>query len=233
MRIATVTFVLAGISMASVAVAGPSERPWLVSCPPVMEFYLPGDYYFCVGGHRQVDGYEQEAIGYFERAAEWGDKRAQYLLGLMHFQGDGSPVDRPLGLAWLALAAERDDSDIDDALAFARRHSSKAERQQAERLLAEMWPIYADEFTVKRAATRYERETRQLRRSLAFDPFSAVLIDGLGYGSASSILRAMDKRAEQFFEGSRGGTVRIRALDVVRDETTNPADARPRPSEGG
>ena len=57
-----------------------------------------------------------------------------------------------------------------------------------------------------------------------------MLIDGLGYGSASSILRAMDKRAEQFFEGSRGGTVRIGALDVVRDEATTPADTKPRPS---
>ena len=205
------------------------ERPRLVNCPAVMEHCLPGDYYFCVGGHRQADGYAKGAIGYFEQAAGWGHKRAQYVLGLMHFQGDGTPINRPLGLAWLALAAERDDRDMDAALAFARHHSSKAERQRAELLLAEMWPTYADQFTVKRAATRYERETRDLRRSLAFDPFSAVYIAGLGNGSASSMLQRMDERAERFFEGSRGGTVTVGSLKVVREEDTGPAGTKPSP----
>ena len=209
--LAAMTLALAALATMPAQTA--PERPRLVSCPAVMEHYLPGDYYFCVGGHRQADGYAKGAIDYFERAAGWGHKRAQYVLGLMHFQGDGTPVNRPLGLAWMALAAERDDRDMDAALAFARRHSSKAERQQAELLLAQMWPTYADQFTVKRAATRYERETRDLRRSLA--SFSAVYIAGLGTGTASSMLRRMDQRADRFFEGARSGTVTVGATDVV------------------
>ena len=213
------TFAKAVLAVATLAAApvadaqSAAEKPRLVNCPAVMEHYLPGDYYFCVGGHRQADGYAPAALDYFERAAKWGHKRAQYVLGLMHFQGEGTPINRPLGLAWLALAAERDDRDVDAALAFARRHSRKAERQRAERLLAEMWPTYADEFTVERAATRYERETRDLRRSLAFG--STVYIAGLGSGTASSMLRRMDQRADSFFEGARSGTVTVGALDVV------------------
>ena len=231
------TFASAALALATLATApvvgaqSTTEKPRLVNCPAVMEHYLPGDYYFCVGGHRQADGYAPAALNYFERAAKWGHKRAHYVLGLMHFQGDGTPVDRSLGLAWLALAAERDERDVDAALAFARRHSSKAERQRAERLLAEMWPTYADEFTVERAATRYERETRDLRRSLAFDPFSQVIIDGLGSGSASSMLRGMDERAERFFEGARGGTVTVGSLDVVRDEDGKRPDGEPSPDD--
>ena len=185
-----------------------ADGPPLIQCPNALIFYLPGAYYFCVGGHRNLDGYPKGALDYYERAAAWGHKKAQYLLGLMHFQGDGTPVDRALGLAWLTLAAERNHGDIDDALAFAQRHVSKAER-----LLAEMWPTYADEFTVERAATRYERETRDLRRSLAFG--STVYIAGLGSGTASSMLRRMDQRADSFFEGARSGTVAVGALDVV------------------
>lgn len=227
---ASAAFVWASLAWAPVAYAqAATEKPRLVSCPAVMEHYLPGDYYFCVGGHRQADGYVQAAIGYFERAAKWGHKRAQYVLGLMHFQGDGTPVDRPLGLAWLALAAERDDHDVDAALAFARRHSSKAERRRAEQLLAEMWPAYADEFTVTRAATRYERETRDLRRSLAFDPFSEVFIDGMIRGSASSLMRGMDERAAKYFKGARNGTVTVGSLDLVREDDGTQPPGEPSP----
>lgn len=191
------------------------EHTRLVNCPAVMELYLPGDYYFCIGGHRLADGYARAAIDYFERAAGWGHKRAQYVLGLMHFQGDGTPSNRPLGLAWMTLAAERHDRDMDAALAYARRHSSKVERQRAEHMLAEMWPANADEFTVRRAATRYERETRDLRRATARDPFSRVYIAGLGQGSASSMLMRMDQRADRFFDGARSGDVRLGPLEVV------------------
>jgi len=206
---------LAWCATAPTSAQSTADRPRLVSCPPVLEFYLPGDYYFCVGGHRQIDGHSKRALDYFERAAAWGHKNAQYLLGLMHFQGDGTPVDRPLGLAWLTLAAERDDPSMNAALAFAQRHVSRVERERAERLLATMRLTYADAVTVERAATRYERETRDLRRSLAFDPFSAVYIAGLGSGSASSMLRRMDQRADRFFEGVRSGEVTVGALDVV------------------
>ena len=223
-------FAMATSAMLLLAVSAPAlsqpttDTPRFVRCSGPLVFYLPGDYYFCRGADRQMAGQPTAALDYFERAAAWGHKKAQYLLGLMHFQGDGTQVDRPLGLAWLTLAAERDDRDIDAALAFARRHVSSAERAQAEQLLATMRLTYADAVTVERATTRYERETRALRRSQIYDPFSPIYIAGFGVGSASSMLRKMDQRAEVFFEGARGGDVAIGGLEVVSDDEDKPEE---------
>ena len=191
------------------------DTPRFTRCADALIFYVPGDYYFCVGAGRQLAGHPKIALDYFERAAGWGHKKAQYLLGLMHFQGDGTPVNRPLGLAWLTLAAEREDRDMEAARAFALRNVSELERTQAEQLLAAMRPIYADSVTVERAAKRFARETRTLRRSQLYDPFSPIYIAGFGMGTPSSLLRRMDDRAEEFFEGARSGDVGVGALEVV------------------
>ena len=221
-------FAVATSAMVLLAISTPvpsqptADIPRFVRCSGPLVFYLPGDYYFCRGADRQMAGQPTAALDYFERAAAWGHKKAQYLLGLMHFQGDGTQVDRPLGLAWLTLAAERDDRDMDAALAFARRHVSTAEHAQAEQLLATMRLTYADAVTVERAAIRYERETRPIRRS--FDPFSTMYIAGFGFGTSGSLLRKLDHRAEVFFEGARGGDVAVGGLEVVSDGEDKPEE---------
>lgn len=227
MRLFATTLALLALCATAPSDAQPAtEKPHLVRCPSVMEYYLPGEYYFCRGGHRQFGGDPEGALGYFERAAAWGHKKAQYVLGLMHFQGDGTPADRALGLAWLTLAAERNNRDIDAALAFARRHSSKSEQERAERLLTSMRPTYADTVTVERAATRYERETRTLRRTAIFDPLAEIYISGFGISSGGNMLRQLDQRAAAYFEDT-SGTVTIGELDVVRDDDASSESITP------
>ena len=43
----------------------------------------------------------------FELGARYADKPSQAMLGEMHWLGQGGPVDRALGYAWMDLAAER------------------------------------------------------------------------------------------------------------------------------
>ena len=51
-----------------------------------------------------------DAIEVFQRLAERGDTRAQYLLGLAYLEGKLAPLDVVLGYAWLQVAAADYDS---------------------------------------------------------------------------------------------------------------------------
>lgn len=70
---------------------------------PGMKFFLDG-----AEAVRRRDYHH--AIYMYKVAASWSDKSAEYDLGLVYFRGEGVPVDRPLGAAWMVLAAERGNS---------------------------------------------------------------------------------------------------------------------------
>ena len=53
------------------------------------------------------DGNREKARDLLERAALYGDKPSQGLVGEMLWNGDGVPKDRALAYAWMDLAAER------------------------------------------------------------------------------------------------------------------------------
>ena len=83
------------------------------NCNRGLEQILPGDYYACEARYYFQNGHNQHGASELEEAAYWASKDAQFALGLMYFNGDmqGIPANRPLGLAWFALAAERNDFD--------------------------------------------------------------------------------------------------------------------------
>ena len=48
---------------------------------------------------------DAEALQWYERAAEQGEPRAQYNLGLMHLNGQGVPPDLVTAYYWVSLSA--------------------------------------------------------------------------------------------------------------------------------
>ncbi len=74
------------------------------------ERFLPGDYYYCLGGLTYGQHNYGESTRFFTTAASWASKPAQYVLGVMALNGDHQPKNRALALAWFALASERPDS---------------------------------------------------------------------------------------------------------------------------
>jgi hypothetical protein len=142
--------------------------------------FLPGEFNFCLGGVEMSRGNYRGAIEMLNLAAGWGSKKAQYVLGLTYFRGDSIPVDRALGLAWLALAAERHQPEYMAVLASAWSKSTPAELRRAKTLLATMQPIYADAVAANRAQKRFDRMIRELTY---FEPFDArICIKGLTDG---------------------------------------------------
>jgi TPR repeat protein len=55
---------------------------------------------------------DREAVKWYRRAAEQGDPKAQYRLGMMYHAGQGVPRDYVRSHAWLNLAASSEANGI-------------------------------------------------------------------------------------------------------------------------
>lgn len=120
-----------------------------------LEKFLPADYYYCLASQSYGEKNYGEAQKFFHTAAAWASKPAQYVLGVMALDGDHQPVDRPLALAWMALAAERHTERFSQAYAALRAHLSAQDRATSDKLLQGLRPTYADATAAVRAETRY------------------------------------------------------------------------------
>jgi hypothetical protein len=135
-----------------------------IYCPTALEPILPGDYYACEA--RSAYGHEdyRKMADMLEEAAYWANKDAQYTLGLAYANGDipEIPQDKALGLAWLALAAERKNNQYVLAYAQARVNASPAELRQAQTLWKKMRLKYGDNVAAKRAIERFNHNIQQI-----------------------------------------------------------------------
>jgi hypothetical protein len=135
-----------------------------IYCPTALEPILPGDYYACEA--RSAYGHEnyRKMADLLEEAAYWANKDAQYTLGLTYFNGDmpDVPQDRPLGLAWLALAAERKKDQYVLAYAQARVKATPAELREAQTLWRKMKLKYGDSVAANRAIERFNHNIQDI-----------------------------------------------------------------------
>jgi len=84
------------------------------------------------------DGRREQALPYVEDAARRGDPRAQYLLGIAHFNGDIVAKDWVRAYALLTLANGQGLPQAAPGLAEMDKHIPLAERQQAASLAVSM-----------------------------------------------------------------------------------------------
>lgn len=200
-----------------------------IRCEPVIYRVLPGEFNFCVGRRLWEKGRYPQAIELFELSAAWGSKAAQRMLGIVYFNGEGVGVDRGLGLAWLSLAAERDDEFSRRLLESALRSSTQAEQKRMQGELAKLRPRYADQVAATRAAIRFKRELRQLQgnpvygsgRCLSginanlseFNGFNPVeKPSGCSMSSEKAAIDALESRYMQYQHGSKEGKVIVGPL---------------------
>jgi len=120
---------------------------------------IPGDYYLEQGQKAFSRGQLARAHEMFLAAASWGQKIAQYNLGLMSFKGVGVPVDRIEGRAWLSLAAERGDDPLVAAREWADVQLTPGQRTQANVRLETLAQKYADAAALPRAKARFVSAT--------------------------------------------------------------------------
>ncbi|MET0330707.1 MAG: hypothetical protein ABW154_04685 [Dyella sp.] len=197
------------------------------------EKFLPADYFYCLASQSYGQHRYSYAQKFFQQAAAWGSKPAQYVLGVMALNGDQQPVDRPLALAWLRLAAERQRADYQQAYQQLYAATSAREHQAAEALLRSMRPTYGDAVAAVRAESRYHDGMKQLTRmgngstycmEGMFDT-AALAGDTPGGGvppsisptqcpSVQAVAATVDKQAASVFDGWQGH-VTVGALQAV------------------
>lgn len=215
---------------AAVQVAGAQSRAGhfadieRIACAAGAERYLPGDYYFCAGNKALQEGNPRKARAMYEESARWGDKRAMFNLGLLLVRGDTLARDEPLGLAWLALSAERKQDRMQrEVLASRWREANSEVRDAANALWNRMKFEYADRFVLPRAQQRYERESRQLRQELLHDPLLRIQISGIDrpMGGTQAVQLLDQAAAETILRplpGGAPGEVTVGDPETIREQ---------------
>ncbi len=115
----------------------------------------PGETFFAKGVTAVRKNDYEFAVNMYQVSASWAYKPAQYNLGVIYTKGEGVPEDKPLGLAWLALAAERGDKDYIAARDLAYSRMTDEEYERANAIWRDLKKNYADEVALKRAKQRW------------------------------------------------------------------------------
>lgn len=116
----------------------------------------PGLYFFNKAVKAFEKGQYTFAIEMYEVAASYAYKPAQFNLAVMYAQGQGVPANLPRALAWAALAAERNDKHYVAARNAISAALAPKQVDEAELLLKELMPKYADDVAMKRAKSRWK-----------------------------------------------------------------------------
>lgn len=149
---------VAGVAAPEFKVDRSVEDLATVYCPRGLERFLPGSYYYCVGVRDMAKGNNARSRQMLRIAAAWGNKSAQFLLGMGYFKGDVEPLDRPLGLAWMGLASERRDPTYTAIFSSAWNSATPQEQARGQELWRSMLPTYGDARVARRADLRFKHE---------------------------------------------------------------------------
>lgn len=202
-------------------------------CISGMEKFVPGDYFYCLAAQSYGENKHRYADKFFKEAASWASKPAQYVLGVMALNGDQQPVNRPLALAWFALASERHTPRFQAPYDELKGQLSPAELTKSDDYLASLKKTYADAVAAPRAEQRYRDGVRRLVGAAATGTYcmegvrDARDIGGSGSmdaGAISSlaascppspvIVKYVDSKAADVFE-DWSGHVSVGAIDPV------------------
>ncbi len=184
--------------------------------------FLPGAYYFTKGNEYFHRGKPEAAVRLWMISAGWAMKDAQYNLGIAHFKGEGIPQDRPLGLAWLALAAERKDPQFDESLAAAWDDASPDERERANEIWRDLRKRYADDVALPVAERRFDSELAQITGSRVGMPGSVTVWTRDGVVDGALLRKRLRAEADLYFGRAPRGQVTVGPLQFADAPTSGP-----------
>jgi len=220
----TAWLLMASVALAPAAQAGnpadnssaptpASTEKSVYSCANGYERLLPGEYYACRARYHFERQHYTQMMSTLEEAAHWANKDAQYILGLIYLNGDtpGVPANRPLAIAWLALAAERKDPTYLHMYSLVCLNSKPDEIRAGGELFQKMTLEYGDKVAGELAVRRFNREMKPLEEAghggiLWLSGFSPYPESGAG------MIVHLHDMADKYFAGLHG-TVTVGALD--------------------
>lgn len=174
-----------------------------------------------------------EAIERFRKAAYFGDKASQAIVGEMLWSGIGVERDQVMALVWMDVAAEREYPRFVNTRNLYWNALTPPERQRARNLAENLYSEYGDAATDPRIARALRRERAKMSGSRVGSLSSHVQIIIPGHGSIDGS-RFYDPKYwdptqyrawhDDFWENLREGTV------VVGEAEKLDGDPRPTPA---
>lgn len=185
----------------------------------------PGEKFFAMAVSAVRKNDYSFAVQMYKTSASWAYKPAQYNLGVIYSTGEGSiELNRPLGMAWLAMAAERGDPRYATARDLAFSHLSPAEFEQANVLWREMKKTFGDAVALRRAKNRWAQV-----RSEATGSHLGANVGPLAVGGQSrSTSRGKTTSFDVTGTGAVDGSIAYRQLRATDD----PYDPKITPQHG-
>lgn len=188
----------------------------------------PGVKFFVMGVQAFRKGDYAHAVDMYKVAASWAYKPAEYNLGVMYFKGQGVPVDRPLGAAWMVLAAERGTPAYVKARDAMVTLLSATQFARTDTLWGRLRQTYGDGVALRRAKAQWAW-ARSQRTGTRVGGATGPLLVGAGNASnpahdqpSGHVGNASMLRAGFGYlpEGSVDGSMAYRQLD----QSNNPYD---------
>jgi hypothetical protein len=212
---------LIALGMANTALHAQAGPSGIIGLDEEESRFVPGLYYFHKGCDYYRRGQVQAAVQVWQIAAGWAMKDAQYDLGIAYFRGRGIAIDRPRGLAWLALAAERKDEAFTTSLAAAWDEATPEEHAEANAIWRDLRKRYADDVALPLAENRYRLEVSQITGSRVGMPGHVMIwTRATGRVDVAYFKSEMQERADRAFGRLPTGTVDIGPLEPVIDDAT-------------
>lgn len=188
---------------------------------------LPGHYFHHMGelAYKREDYRNAQTL--FERSAHWGDKLSQFNLGVIHYQGQGVPVNKPLAWAWFAVSAERRYARMEKTASVVWQELNATDRVEAERLYQDLIARYGDAVAVPRAERRMERERRNATGSrtgmvgnlVVLDPRTGQTWDGTRFYDPKFFnFAGLMEREAILMDAMDRGRVELRDLELKDDD---------------
>lgn len=115
----------------------------------------PGQYYFLEAVHAFRKKEYAFAIQMYQVAASWAYKPAEYNLGVIYARGQGVPVDLPRAMAWMALAAERNEDRYVQAREAVYAALTKEQFDEANSIWRDLKKTYGDGVALRRAKAHW------------------------------------------------------------------------------
>ncbi|MEO7324546.1 MAG: SEL1-like repeat protein [Dokdonella sp.] len=120
------------------------------------------------------------AVDMYETSASWAYKPAQYNLAIMYLKGEGVPIDRQRAMAWMALAAERNDPQYVQARELLYADLSADEFAHANAIWRQLKSTYGDEVALGRAKMRWAQVRAAMTGSHVGGVVGNLLVGGMG-----------------------------------------------------
>lgn len=189
-----------------------SDNPGMVGNTPEDDA-RPGVYFFNLGASAFLHNDYAHAIEMYQVAASWAYKPAAYNLAVMYARGQGIPVDLPRAMAWIALAAERNDPQYVEVREVIYPLLSKEQFEQANVIWRELKKTYGDDVAMPRAKARWA----EVRAGMTGSRVGSTAAP-LAVGIPSPHVATLPVIAP---DGSSPGRSNTTAADMIRGDKTD------------